>query len=461
MKLWIKIFLSILLLSLTTLFISSNFIINKSHKNNIKSEQERALTEYDFIHLTILNNVDLTTSSTDTVKLMITRYGEYYQQRDINLMVYYDNEFIYNEFKVMDANEYNSLLSLTHSGKLVQVFDNNGHQYLMISGFLNENNKTILLYAKNIDTIYNARMQSIRLSIALGIGIVMVLGFFSYFYAHWITKPIEQLQKGAMAISSGNYKIHIKETKDEFNDVAKAFKHMASAVESRTLELEEKAKERQVFIDDLSHEMNTPLTSIQGYSEFLLNANASEEQKLKAANNIRTEAKRMKDIYTKLMTLTFARENELELVEVNMGELLDHLFSTFQHLLEKNHIQLKTSNTIRSLKADPTLLHMLLSNLIKNSIQAIGDSGVIEIRIFKNNEQPIIEVKDNGVGIPEDKIEEVLKPFFRVDKSRSRKTGGAGLGLSICKNITDLHNAEFHIQSKLGVGTTVYIVFNQ
>lgn len=461
MKLWIKIFLSILLLSLSTLFISSNFIINKSHKNNINSEQERALNEYDLIHLTILNNVDLTTSSIDTVKLMMTRYGEYYKQRDINLMMYHENDFIYNEFKVMDTNEYYSLLSLSPRGKLVQVLDHKDHQYLMISGYLNEKTNTILLYARNIDGIYDARMQSIRLSIALGIGLVMVLGFFSYYYAHWITTPIEELHKAAMSISSGNYKINVRETKDEFSAVAKAFNHMASAVESRTLELEIKAQERQVFIDDLSHEMNTPLTSIQGYSEFLLNANATEEQKLKASNNIRTEAKRMKDIYTKLMALTFARETELELVEVNISELLDNLYITFQNLLEKNHIQFKTTNSIKSIKADPTLLHMLLSNLIKNSIQAISDSGVIELRIFKENQLPIIEVKDNGVGIPEDKIEEVLKPFFRLDKSRSRKTGGAGLGLSICKNITDLHNAELHIQSQEGVGTTILIVFHQ
>lgn len=458
MKLWLKIFLSILLLSLTTLFISTGFLIHKSHVSNINREQERSLNEFELIKLSIQNSVDINTASNETIKKIATKYGEYYAEKGIHLLLYHKDQAIYKGLEQLNQNDLNVFLSVEPGTKVIQILKDGDHNYIVLSGLLTDSDETILIYTRDITGIYNAKYHNLQLSLAFAFLFMLILGFFSYLYAKWITKPIVSLHKGAIAISKGDYKINIKRTKDEFGEVVLAFNSMAEAIDMRTHELELKAKERQVFIDDLSHEMNTPLTSIQGYAEFLLSANASEEQKQKSAKNIYTEAKRMKDIYTKLMTITFAREQQIERTNINMNELLDEIIDSISLQLKENDIKLIRQIHLPMIQADKTMLYMLLTNLIKNSMQAIENGGIIGIEVYEDTKKYILCVTDNGIGIPKDKLEEVVKPFFRVDKSRSRKTGGAGLGLSICKDIVTLHQGELIIDSEFGKGTIVRIL---
>jgi len=461
MKLWLKIFLSILLLSLTTLFISTSFVISKSHISNIKREQERSINEFDLIKLSIQNNVDLNISSNKTIKIIAARYGEYYEEKGIHLLLYHEGEFIYKGSELIKQNDLKHFLSVEPGTKTIQILEEGNRHYIVLSGLLMDNNDSTIIYIRDIQSIYDAKYQSIQMSITLALLFVIILGIFSYLYAKWITKPIDSLHKGAIAISGGDYGAKIKRTNDEFGDVVNAFNDMAEAIENRTEQLEQKAKERQVFIDDLSHEMNTPLTSIQGYAEFLLSANATEEQKQKSAKNIYAEAKRMKDIYTKLMSITFTREQSIELTKIHVDTLLNEIIDAISLQLAEKDIKLIHQIHLSEIRGDKTLIYMLLINLIKNSIQAIENRGIIEIKACEEDKNYILSVRDNGIGISKDKLEDIVKPFFRVDKSRSRKTGGAGLGLWICKDIVALLHGELIIESELEKGTIVKIILPQ
>lgn len=459
MKLRTKIFISILIVSLATLSISSFYLINRNHLDNITREQQRSVHEFDFLQATLENGLDFTLGDTDTLQLLLSRYAQYYAGRGIILMVYREGKPVYSDFSDVSQKNFQSLLSVPKGSKLAQVIEEKGKHFFFVTGRTSEADDMVLVYARDISGIYQSRTQSIYLTILLATFLIGLLSLLSFLFSRWITRPIEVLHQGANAVSQGDYSARIPDTKDEFNDLGTAFNHMASAVEARTQELERKAKELQTFIDDLSHEMNTPLTSIQGYSEFLMSANASEEQKQKSAAVIKQEAKRMKDIYTKLMALTFAREHDLEPVLIDIKELFEEIKDTFSPLLAGQNIECIVRNEIKDIRADRALLHMLLSNLVKNSIQALPQGGIIHMNAYLYDNNPVLEVSDNGHGIPEDKITEVTKPFFRVDKSRSRKTGGAGLGLSICKSIADLHHAEFIIESKEGTGTSIKLRF--
>lgn len=458
MKLRTKILISILFVSLTTLSVCSYYLVNRNHLDNIAREKERSLNDFTFIMNSLENGIDFQQSN-DDLKLLFARYIEYYATREIKLMVYKNNEPYSASFTEIQRTKYNELLTVQKKTRQLQVIKDNDLHYFLVTGKFAEAEEYTLIYARNISNIYELRTQSVYLSLLLAATLILLLGFLSYLYSNWITKPIEVLNRGANSVSEGNYSVRIIPTKDEFNDLGNAFNQMATAVELRTKELEQKAKELQEFIDDLSHEMNTPLTSIQGYSEFLLNANATDVQKLKAADVIRQEARRMKDIYTKLMLITVIREQKPEFVSVLIEKLFSELEASFQLQLQEHNINLELYNDLESLIIDYTLIHMLISNLLKNSIQALPSGGTIQLKAYKEVNSSIIEVSDNGYGIPKDKINEITKPFYRVDKSRSRKTGGAGLGLSICKSIADLHQATLNISSTEGEGTKIKIIF--
>ena len=458
MKLRTKIFISILLISITTLTISSYYLINRNHISNIQREKERSLNEFTFLINTLDNGINAQ-STKEEIRPIFVRYVEYYKTRDILLMVYEDKApYVANVSEFSEAS-YQPLLSVEEGTRQLQVIEIEKEHYFFVSGKLTKLSNYTIVYARNISNIYDLRLQSIYLSLLLTATLIVLLGFLSYRYSKWITKPIEMLNQNAKDISAGNYSIRSIPTKDEFATLGNAFNHMASSVEAHTSQLEEKAKELQDFIDALSHEMNTPLTSIQGYSEFLINANATTNQKQKAAENINLESKRMKDIYTKLMQLTLTRVQEFELSSVAISDLFHELEERFILQLSKQQITLNQQIGLHQMTLDYTLILILLSNLIKNSIQALPIGGNIVIKSYLLNNNPVIEVSDNGYGIPKDKISEITKPFYRVDKSRSRKTGGAGLGLSICKNIASLHNAEMVIQSEEGAGTSIQVIF--
>ncbi|MDF2513409.1 MAG: histidine kinase [Herbinix sp.] len=455
MKLWIKIFLSILILSLSTLTISIAYIINQNHITSINREQERALGEMELIRISLSNSLDFSGASTDTLTVIMDRYGEYYSNRGISLGLYTNGGYVYNNIASLNPDTYLALLSVKEDEKIAQIIQSESHDYILISDLIHDN--AVLVYARDISEIYESRSNSISLYFILLIFFTCFLGVFSYLYAKWITRPLNALHKGAMAISSGNYDLYLSEKDKEFRDVAGAFNQMAKDVKDRTLELEEKAKELQTFIDDLSHEMNTPLTAIQGYSQFLLNANALEEQKRTAALYIHSEARRIRDMYSKLMVLSFAREHNIDRKQYLCEELVEEVHQTFQNEMIKQNISFTKEISVDYLKVDKTLFHMLFSNLVKNSLQAMEEGGSIHIKIYNQEDLSKIVIKDTGIGIPKDKLNQVTKPFYRIDKSRSRQTGGAGLGLSICSKIVALHDGSMEIDSIQEEGTSITI----
>lgn len=455
MKLWIKIFLSILILSLSALTISIVYIINRNHITSINREQERSLGEFELIGISLGNSLDFSGTSTDTLTVIMDRYGKYYSSRGISLGLYTEGQYVYNNISSLNPDRYKALLSVKENEKIAQILRSDTQDYILISDLIADN--AVLLYARDISEIYESRSKSIRLYLILLLILTCFLGGFSYLYAKWITRPLNTLHKGAMAISSGNYDIHLSEKDKEFKDMAGAFNQMAKAVKDRTQELEEKARELQTFIDDLSHEMNTPLTSIQGYSEFLLSANAQEEQKRTAALYIHSESRRMRDMFSKLMVLSFAREHNIERQTYSCEELVEEVRQTFYQQMIKQNVNFTKEISADYLKVDKILFHMLLGNLIKNSLQAMEMGGSIHIKIYHQNDSSRIIITDTGMGIPEDKLKQVTRPFYRIDKSRSRQTGGAGLGLSICSKIVALHGGTMDIHSILGEGTSITI----
>lgn len=213
------------------------------------------------------------------------------------------------------------------------------------------------------------------------------------------------------------------------------------------------------LIGSLSHELKTPLTAMKGYSETLLGVKLSEEQKERALLYINRESGRLSRLSEKMMELTRLYEPEcsIMLTEVSVEDLFDAVRESVGHRLSEKNLTLVQEGEYRgkTKKMDVDLMTSFLINLINNSIMASAEGG----RIYIGADENSLWVRDEGCGIPPEEVEKVRKAFYRVDKSRSRKSGNMGLGLSLCEQIAAVHHGSMEIVSKAGEGTKISLIF--
>ncbi|MDR0751952.1 MAG: GHKL domain-containing protein [Christensenellaceae bacterium] len=217
------------------------------------------------------------------------------------------------------------------------------------------------------------------------------------------------------------------------------------------------ADTKQAFFENAGHELNTPLSSILGYSEILLTSNKTNRKFLDIINK---EALRMKTLISDMLKISELETHVLSNdIEFDLSSVVDKLVELYKTRVSIKRIEIKTSLINAYIYADPEKIATLLSNLIDNSIKYTNDGGLIEIILKISNDNVVMSVKDNGIGIPEIYLNRVFERFFRVDKGRSRREGGTGLGLSIVKHIADRYNAQISIESD-STGTNVRVKFD-
>lgn len=211
------------------------------------------------------------------------------------------------------------------------------------------------------------------------------------------------------------------------------------------------------LIGSMSHELKTPLTAMKGYSETLLGVKLSEEQKEKALLYINRESGRLSRLSEKMMELTRLYEPEcsIALTEVSVEDLFAAVEENVGHRLLEKKISLVPEGEYqgKTQKMDVDLMTSFLINLINNSIMASEEGS----KIYIGADERSLWVRDEGCGIPQEELEKVRKAFYRVDQSRSRKSGNMGLGLALCEQIAAVHQGSMEIVSKAGEGTKVLI----
>lgn len=209
------------------------------------------------------------------------------------------------------------------------------------------------------------------------------------------------------------------------------------------------------LIGSMSHELKTPLTAIKGYSETLLSVKLSQEQEEKALEYINRESGRLSRLSEKMMELTRLYEPEcrIALEKVSVETLFAMVKESVSHRLqEKNMIlQMEGEFQDRNKMLDSDLMTSFLINLVNNSIMASEP----ESTIYLGADEHSLWVRDEGCGIPSEEMDKVRKAFYRVDKSRSRKSGNMGLGLALCEQIAAVHHGIMVIESEVGTGTKI------
>lgn len=272
-----------------------------------------------------------------------------------------------------------------------------------------------------------------------------------------VLNPLQELNVSARRIAEGQYHQRIAaESRDEIGQLSENFNKMAAAVELRTKSLEESELKKTLFMGNLTHELKTPMTAISGYAQTLLHAKLSQEEQKEALSYIYQECGRLERLSRKMMKLLeLDRDVELTLTKTPIKEIFQAVERSCGELLRQRRLTLKWTEGGQSFPVEQDLMTDAILNLVDNAAKASQDGGRILLRAGAD----FIEVQDFGKGIPKEEQERILDPFYMVDKSRSRKVGGAGLGLALVALIAKAHHCELKIESEVGKGTVIRLQF--
>ena len=218
---------------------------------------------------------------------------------------------------------------------------------------------------------------------------------------------------------------------------------------------------RKEFVADVSHELKTPITSIMGYADTLLEGEYDKDTQNRFLNVIAEEARRMAKLVTDLLTLSRFDNNQIlqEKVKFDLGELVKQCQEKVQIEIDKkkHKVECFVTADVPKVYADKEGIERVVLNILTNSIKYTPEGGNIKIYVGFVYNDAYIKVIDNGLGIPEEDLNRIFERFYRVDKARTRQMGGTGLGLSIAKEILDKNNGTIDIKSEKGKGTEVVI----
>lgn len=311
------------------------------------------------------------------------------------------------------------------------------------------------LSARTLTDLYDREVRAFvllhSLTVAICIAAMLILSYFN-------TRSIRTLNRATHRIAAGQYQQRAEvESLDEIGDLALSFNAMAGAIQQKVGDLEGYAKQQKDFVASFSHELKTPMTSIIGYADMLRSHEMDPEDAFMAANFIYSEGKRLEAMSLKLMDLVVLDKNDFTLVRGYSRRIMGHVVAVVTPMLEKNGLTLSTGIEQQLILYEKDLLLTMLTNLIDNARKASEPGKIIFLSGKKQQNRYRITVRDQGIGIPEEDLKRITEAFFMVDKSRARAQHGAGLGLAISNRIAQLHGSELHFESKLGVGTTVWL----
>ena len=426
-----------------------------SHERRIDATKQICLTEQYAVCQAFETDYDGRGNGSDYI--LQVAYGDFYREKGIGL------SFADESGKVSHSTLAKGL-SVPSPGTMREDKSEDGVRYLLISESICEG-KYVLTYAKDISDLDEEFKQLMLLFLGVSVAASTLLAIVLYLLLRRLNTPLEKLRQATEGLADGDFSARADESgDDEFSALAKDFNHMADQLDLHMQELRRTADEKQRMLDDLAHEMRTPLTSIHGYAEYIRGANITEEEKIDAAQYIMSESMRLKSISETLLDTAFIRENKILPVTLSAREMLLRTKEHFYDRAEAMNVELRICGEENfDIVGDEVLIELLLSNLTENALKACGKvldrKRTIELCAIRQGEDKLLLVRDNGIGMTEDQLAHVTEPFYRTDRSRSRGEGGTGLGLSLCARIVEAHRATLKFQSYPNKGTTVFVTF--
>ena len=253
-------------------------------------------------------------------------------------------------------------------------------------------------------------------------------------------------------IARGDFSVRLI---NEFQD-NQMVSQLANSVNKMALELDQMENMRQEFISNVSHEIQSPLTSIRGFAKALENDHLSAEERHHYLSIIEEESTRLSRITEDLIKLASLESEQLQLEPkpYRLDQQIRNLILACEPLWKNKSINMEASLEELTITADEDLLSQVWLNLVHNSIKFTPEAGAIKVALHPNGDQVMFSISDTGIGISEEDQARIFERFYKADKSRTRTKAGSGLGLSIVKKIVEMHKGTIEVQSEVNTGTT-------
>jgi len=340
----------------------------------------------------------------------------------------------------------------------MRISDGYGQGLLTLSTIVAGKQKLTLQARFDLSPVYISRENQQRLFMS-AYAVVVVLGILvATILSFTLTGRLRRLAGVVRKIAGGDLSTRSRITsRDEFGQLSRDFDSMADKLQQNMERLESDMQQQEQFMGAFAHELKTPMTSIIGFADLLRQGDLDENTRLMAANYVYSEGKRLEKLAFKLLELIVVKKDDLTMKRVWLPRYLEEVEKALSPTLKSKGIRLICRSEQGRAVLEPDLVKSLLYNLIDNASKAMEGEGIIAVKASLIPGGCQFMVADNGRGMEEKDLARITEAFYRVDKSRSRQQGGAGLGLALCKQIVELHNGTLHYDSKLGSGTQVTV----
>lgn len=471
MKIWERIYVVVIALFLIVLNVCNVLVFRSSYQKSVDSVKQMAESYWRQIAVPMTEDLAemgfgeaaewrlfqsyVSNYNTRDRAFELWRGGELRARSETGSQVTYsasegklDSEF------VRDAEQDELLGSGEHMGQIV-ILVQEGRKYTCASGELSGTDYRLVVY-ENVTEVLGIWERQIHTFIWMEMGASLVMAILLYLIIRKFLQPVSRLSEMTAKIAVGDYDCLLEvKGRDELSDLARDINHMTEQIRENMENKEAEARHKQEFVDALSHELRTPLTSVRGYAELVRNTAVSKEKQIEYMDYIVRESGRMISITETLRQVILLKQDEMETGEISLGELVLWLREAAEQQLSQKRICWDIQDEGGKIVGNRILTELFFLNLMRNSFHACEENGIVSVRISEKG----ATVTDNGIGMTEECKEHIFEPFYREDKSRSRKAGGTGLGMYLCRYIADKHHWQIAIDSGKGMGTKIEVSF--
>lgn len=313
--------------------------------------------------------------------------------------------------------------------------------------------KGVVWFLTPIDDIYNKIIVIEKRLFTISLFILAIVTLIGYFISTYATKPIYSVIDAIENMAEGNLKQRVEVIgNDEIARLCMAFNEMNEKI--TTID-----SERRQFVADASHELKSPLASINVLVESLISSElANKDMAMEFLQDIHSEIDRLSNIVNNLLELTKLEGSfGVKVEKFDLNDVCLQVVKRVGYIAKTKNVEIFYDGQSVEIEANRDNIFRALYNVVENAVKYSFEYGRVDFWVEKDSRGAIIHIKDHGVGIPEEDIPKIFERFYRVDKTRDRKTGGSGLGLSIVNEIIKKHNGTIEVKSRVGEGTEFII----